>query len=43
LGLGRKCAVRDLWEKKDLGVVDAEFGPRIEPHGAALYRITPQG
>ena len=43
LGLGRTCAVRDLWEKKNLGVVDAEFAPRIEPHGAGLFRITPQG
>jgi hypothetical protein len=42
LGLGKKCAVRDLWEKKDLGVIDAEFAPKIEPHGAGLYRITPQ-
>ncbi len=41
LGLGEKCAVRDLWEKKDLGVVDAAFAPKIEPHGAGLYRITP--
>jgi hypothetical protein len=41
LGLGRKCAVRDLWEKKDLGVVDAVFAPKIEPHGARLYRLTP--
>jgi hypothetical protein len=42
LGLGGKCAVRDLWLRKDLGVVEAAFAPRIEPHGAGLYRITPQ-
>jgi hypothetical protein len=41
LGLSGKCAVRDLWEKKDLGIVDATFAPKIEPHGAGLYRITP--
>jgi hypothetical protein len=41
LGLGKKCAVRDLWLRKDLGVVDAAFAPKIEPHGAGLYRITP--
>lgn len=41
LGVGKKCAVHDLWEKKDLGVVNAEFAPKIEPHGAGLYRITP--
>jgi hypothetical protein len=42
LGLGAKCAVRDLWAKKDLGVVNAAFTPQIEPHGAGLYRITPE-
>jgi len=42
LGLSGKCAVRDLWEKKDLGVVNAKFSPRIAPHGAGLYRITPE-
>jgi alpha-galactosidase len=39
LGLDGKCAVRDLWEKKDLGVVDTTFTARIAPHGAGLYRI----
>jgi hypothetical protein len=42
LGLGDKCQVRDLWEKKNLGDVVAAFAPKIEPHGAGLYRITPQ-
>jgi hypothetical protein len=42
LGLGKKCAVRDLWEKKELGVVDDAFTPKIAAHGAGLYRITPQ-
>jgi hypothetical protein len=42
LGLGRKCDVRDLWAKTNRGVVDDAFAPRIEPHGAGLYRITPQ-
>jgi len=42
LGLGRKCAVRDLWEKKDLGIFDAAFAPTIAPHGAGLYRIMPE-
>jgi hypothetical protein len=41
LGLGRKCAVRDIWEKKDLGEVDDSFSPWIAAHGAGLYRITP--
>ena len=41
LGLGKKCAVRDLWLRKDLGVETA-FAPQVEPHGAGLYRITPK-
>jgi hypothetical protein len=41
LGLRGKCAVRDLWQKKDLGVVEGAFAPRIEAHGAGLYRIKP--
>ena len=41
LGLAGKCAVRNLWEKKDLGTYDNSFAPQIEPHGAALYRMTP--
>jgi hypothetical protein len=42
LGLGKTCAVRDLWAKRDLGSRDAAFAPSIEPHGAGLFRITPQ-
>jgi hypothetical protein len=41
LGLGGKYGVRDLWEKKESGVVNAPFPPKIEPHGAGLYRIKP--
>jgi len=42
LGLGNKCQVRDLWTKANLGLVVDAFAPRIEPHGAGLYRVTPQ-
>jgi hypothetical protein len=42
LGLGEKCAVRDLWEKKDLGVFDIGFAPKLLPHDAGLYRVTPE-
>jgi alpha-galactosidase len=41
LGLKGKCAVRDLWQKKDLGVVEDVFAPRIQVHGAGLYRVKP--
>jgi hypothetical protein len=40
LGLGHKCQVRDLWAKQDLGTVADSFAPKIEPHGAGLYRIS---
>jgi alpha-galactosidase len=43
LGMGEKCAVVDLWKNKDLGVVETSFSPRIEPHGAGLYRVIEQG
>jgi hypothetical protein len=39
LGVGGKCAVRDLWEKKELGIVETPFAPTIVSHGAGLYRI----
>jgi hypothetical protein len=42
LGLGKKCEVRDLWAKKGMGTVNESIAPRIESHGAALYRITPE-
>jgi hypothetical protein len=41
LGLAKTCTVRDLWGKKDLGVVDGAFAPKLAPHDAGLYRITP--
>ncbi len=41
LGLGKKCAVRDIWDRKDLGDVDDSFAAWIAPHSAGLYRITP--
>jgi len=41
LGLRGKCAVRDLWEKKNLGAFEGKFAPKINPHGAGLYRVSP--
>ncbi len=41
LGLKGKCEVRDLWEKKNLGVVENHFAPNVEAHGAGLYRVKP--
>lgn len=41
LGLKGNCAVRDLWEKKNLGMVEDHFAPKVEAHGAGLYRSKP--
>jgi len=41
LGLPAKCAVRDLWEHKDLGVTEGVRVFRVPPHGSGLYRIAP--
>ncbi len=41
LGLPSRCAVRDLWAKKDLGTErDGRTFP-VKPHAAGLYRIEP--
>ena len=41
LNLGGQCAVRDLWQHKDLGNRDSEFSVEVRPHGAQLLRIRP--
>jgi alpha-galactosidase len=32
--------LRDLWEKKNLGVVKGKISAEIAPHGARLYRLS---
>jgi hypothetical protein len=32
--------VRDLWERRDLGIHRDVFAPVLPPHGAGLYRLT---
>jgi hypothetical protein len=32
--------VRDLWERRDLGIHRDIFAPVLPPHGAGLYRLT---
>ena len=39
LGLPATCAVRNLWEKKDLGTVENGYTFKIPPHGSGLYRV----
>ena len=43
VGLAGRCAVRDLWQKKNVGLFRDEMVSRVNPHGAALYRVSPAG
>lgn len=40
VGLGRKCAARDLRARKDIGAAGNGEAFRVEPHAEALYRLT---
>ena len=42
LGLDGPARVRDLWERREVGVVDAAVEAVVPWHGSALFRITPQ-
>jgi hypothetical protein len=39
LGFSATCAVRDLWEKKDLGRVSGGYTFKIPPHDSGLYLV----
>jgi len=41
MGLESPCRVRDLWKRKDMGIFEDGLAPEINPHGAALYKISP--
>jgi alpha-galactosidase len=41
LGITGARTVRDLWQQRDLGVVDTAFTARVPAHGAVLVRIAP--
>jgi alpha-galactosidase len=38
---GLEADVRDLWQKKDLGKSKAQFGAKVESHGAVMLRVFP--
>lgn len=40
LGLKGKIAVRDLWKNEDKGILRNQYKQTINPHGAALYRMS---
>lgn len=42
LGFAGKCAVRDLWQHKQVGIFDGSFTTKINRHGAGLYRVSPR-
>jgi hypothetical protein len=39
LGLPATCALRDLWEKKELGRVKDGYTFKLPPHASGLYRL----
>ncbi|MBC6995078.1 glycoside hydrolase family 27 protein [Neolewinella lacunae] len=39
LGTGNTYAIRDCWERRDLGIFTAGFAPVVASHGAGLYRL----
>jgi alpha-galactosidase len=41
VGLPARCAVRDLWAKKDLGVFREGRVFQVAPHGSGFYKLTP--
>jgi hypothetical protein len=41
IGFDGRCQARDLWKRSDLGTFTGSFAPRILPHGAGLYRLSP--
>ena len=41
LGMEGECTVRDLWAHADLGPVTGSVAVEVEPHGAALLKLSP--
>lgn len=40
-GLNGEIKVRDLWQKRDIGVFENEFASEAPAHGSRLFRLTP--
>lgn len=40
LGFTKKCLVRDLWKKENVGTFNKSFSTIINFHGTGVYRIT---
>jgi hypothetical protein len=41
LGMPESALLRDLWERKDIGVVAGGRSFHLPPHGAGLYKLSP--
>jgi alpha-galactosidase len=41
VGVGDTAAVRDLWQKRDLGVFHSSFAVPVPSHGVVLIRVKP--
>jgi len=39
VGAGDTASVRDLWEKRDLGVFNSSFTAQVPKHGVVLLKV----
>jgi len=42
LKLPESCALRDLWQRKDIGTTQTGYTFQVPPHGSGLYKLTPR-
>jgi alpha-galactosidase len=42
IGLDKTCAVRDLWQQRNLGNLEDKPSMTVNPHGARLFRVSPR-
>ena len=42
LGISGSALVRDLWAGEEVGTFDGQFSADLPPHGAGLYRVSPE-
>jgi hypothetical protein len=40
LGFEEKVSIRDLWAHEDMGEFEVVFSPKVESHGAGMYKIS---
>jgi alpha-galactosidase len=42
IGSFKKAGLRDLWQRKELGIYKNKFQQTVDAHDALLLRITPE-